>query len=440
MKPKTKYDHFILEESAKLKPLSDAQIKWMEQHTVWNYATNHYKKTCCLECNHQWNGSFPDTKKTVKCPSCKKILREHGYYTGGANTEGHGVIYDRVGPISVIRIVYVRKHLHKYKVPSFQVVEVARKFYDPIKRKYSIMNVGMNGMMGAYQGGWNLNQEMSLKNALPTDQRTRIGYICDTYPNKRIPKEISRLGFTLKNKTKISHDDFLYGIMTDSRCETLLKYGEHEFLEMAIYNGMSDDLWSALKICFRQYYHIKSKDVQDYADYIRLLTHFGKDVRSPKYACPEDLHIAHQRLVRKRDAQLRKEREERQRLNLIEQTESAKKYAKKYIKRTKRYFDLLFTDRNIVVEVMKSVEEFMHVGDLLKHCIFTNEYYEKTESLILYAKRNGEIIETIEVNLNTMKVTQARGYDNKASKYNTRIVKLVNKNLVQIKKLHKKAA
>jgi len=440
MKPTNKYQRFIVAENEKIKPLSYAQERWMEQRTTWRYATNHYKKTCCLECNHQWEGNFPEKKKTIKCPSCKKTLREMTYNGRGTNTEGHGVIFDKVGAISVVRIVYVRKYLSKNELPTFQTVEVARKFYDPINRKYSIMNVGMNGMMGSYQGGWNLNKELSLKRANPTDYRTRIGYVADIYPNKKIPKEITRMGFTFKNHTKISHDDFMWGIVTDPRCETLLKNGEHEFLEMAIYNNLSDDLWTALKICFRRYYHIPSKNVQDYADYIRLLSYFGKDLHSDKYVCPEDFHKAHQRLVAKKERINRKQRELDKIANHKRQVERAKKQNNDYIERTKRYFDLLISDKNIVIEVMKSVDEFIEVGKDLKHCIFQSEYFNKKNSLVLSAKIDGVAVETIEVDLNTMKVSQSRGFDNKITKLTPKIIKMVEKYIPEIKKLHQKAA
>ena len=46
-------------------------------------------------------------------------------------------------------------------------------------------------------------------------------------------------------------------------------------------------------------------------------------------------------------------------------------------------------------------------------------------------------METIEVNLETMEIIQARGYDNEPSSYNKDILKIVKRKLPEIKKLHR---
>ena len=45
----------------------------------------------------------------------------------------------------------------------------------------------------------------------------------------------------------------------------------------------------------------------------------------------------------------------------------------------------------------------------MHHCVFTNEYYLKADSLILSATIDGKRIETIEVSLKRMEVVQSRG-------------------------------
>ena len=82
----------------------------------------------------------------------------------------------------------------------------------------------------------------------------------------------------------------------------------------------------------------------------------------------------------------------------------------------------------------------MTVGDELEHCIFTNRYYEKEHSLMLTAKVKGKLTETIEVNLDTMEVAQARGYNNLPTKYNSNIIKIVEKNMKSIIKIYNKEA
>ena len=60
--------------------------------------------------------------------------------------------------------------------------------------------------------------------------------------------------------------------------------------------------------------------------------------------------------------------------------------------------------------------------------MFDNAYYLKENSLILSATIEGKRIETIEVNLDTLKVVQSRGVCNKNTEYHDQIINLVNAN------------
>ena len=75
------------------------------------------------------------------------------------------------------------------------------------------------------------------------------------------------------------------------------------------------------------------------------------------------------------------------------------------------------TSRNIL---------YIDEGAELHHCLFSNEYYLKENSLILSATIEGKRIETIEVSLDTLQVIQSRGVCNQNSSY--QIVSLVNAN------------
>lgn len=92
------------------------------------------------------------------------------------------------------------------------------------------------------------------------------------------------------------------------------------------------------------------------------------------------------------------------------------------------FFGITFTDGVIQVKVLESVQEYLEEGKALHHCVFTNEYYLKKQSLILSARIDGKRIETIEVNLDTLKVVQSRGLQNKNTEYHEQIVNLVNAN------------
>ena len=93
-----------------------------------------------------------------------------------------------------------------------------------------------------------------------------------------------------------------------------------------------------------------------------------------------------------------------------------------------KFFGIRFTDGTIQVRVLESVQEYIEEGAELHHCLFSNEYYLKENSLNLSATIEGRRIETIEVNLDTLKVVQSRRVCNKNAEYHDQIVSLVNAN------------
>ena len=98
------------------------------------------------------------------------------------------------------------------------------------------------------------------------------------------------------------------------------------------------------------------------------------------------------------------------------------------------FFGLSFTDGTIQIRVLESVQEHMEEGKAMHHCVYSNNYYLKADSLILSACIDGKRIETIEVSLKTLKVIQSRGVLNENTEYHDQIIKLVNKNKKEIVK------
>ncbi|MBR5476674.1 MAG: PcfJ domain-containing protein [Bacteroidaceae bacterium] len=69
-------------------------------------------------------------------------------------------------------------------------------------------------------------------------------------------------------------------------------------------------------------------------------------------------------------------------------------------------------------------------GKAMHHCVFANEYHKKKDSLILSARdRQGNRIETVEVNTKTFQVVQSRGIRNQNTAHHNEIINLVNQNM-----------
>jgi hypothetical protein len=166
-------------------------------------------------------------------------------------------------------------------------------------------------------------------------------------------------------------------------------------------------------------------------DYLSLLYYFRKDLRNPKYICPENLKKEHDKYVEKKRKRDMKEKQERLR-NKIKEAEI-------HYKRDKQqFFNIHISSGQSTICPLCSVKEFLEESETLKHCVFDNEYYSKKDSLIMSAKVNGIRTETIEISLNKWTIIQCQGYENKNSPFHDKIVQLVKDNIHLIRKASRK--
>lgn len=151
--------------------------------------------------------------------------------------------------------------------------------------------------------------------------------------------------------------------------------------------------------------------------------YFHRDIRNPRYLFPDDLDAEHDRLMeRKRRIEARLELERRKR-------EEKEKLA--VLEGKSRYFGITFGNDTFTVVVLKSLEEYRREGDLQHHCVYTNGYYGKKDSLILSARKRDapdKPVETVEISLKTGKILQCFGACNRFTEYHDEIKNLVNKN------------
>jgi hypothetical protein len=177
---------------------------------------------------------------------------------------------------------------------------------------------------------------------------------------------------------------------------------------------------TSIRICIRNNYIVGDASV--WHDYIDLLRFFGKDLHNAKYVCPADLNAEHDRYVKKKREWQERERREQARKKTLEDEAT-------YREMKSRFFGIQFSDGNIRVRVLDSVEEIMQEGDAMHHCVFTNEYHLKPDSIILSACiEDGQRLETVEFSLSKMQVIQSRGVCNKNTEYHDQIINLVKKN------------
>jgi hypothetical protein len=426
MKPTTKLHHEVWNISQKLNPITESQHKLAVKNIFSKYGTTSHKTLCCLECGHKWkdansfqNGYRP---KSYTCPECKEkieFLQPSRYY----QVNSYFTKIETKSNFQIVRIFFMEKLMYKGTIPMYYTTEVMQHFIGLNGRVTSLAKPTQG--MTMYYDSWRKYGDLSIMaNDFLTTNRGRIesNY---TLPRPTFLKEITRNGFN-GNYYDLAPQNLFSLLLKSQHAETLIKSGQIGFIKN--FNSRESQIkkyWNSIKICIRNKYEIKN--TTSWFDYMRLLEVFGKDLSSPKYVCPDHLIKSHDKLVAK-------ERVIREKQAIEELKKQAIEQQAKYKAEKEPFFGISFTNGKITVKVIDDVQDFILIGDTLKHCVYSGEYFDKKESLILSATFEDRPIETIEVSLSEMKILQARGLQNKASKFNKEIKQLVNANLHQIRK------
>lgn len=427
MKPKTALQKQVVELSTGLPKITDKQKQYSENKSFENWGTISRNTIYCLECGHSWkekNASLSDDKR--KCPNCNKRLKITANKPLFDEKEYFAVI-TTVENFQVVRMFLSVKNMRKKETPTYYHIEAMQHWIDE-NGKCTTMAKATN-FMPRYIDSWNYASDLEIRNIDKNDNKFYINPY-KIYPTKTVTEKIKRNGFKSSFHNIAPHILFI-GLLTDNRAENLLKTNQTSSLNyyLSRYNYEVEKRLSSLRICTKNNYIIK--DFSIWNDYLSLLEYFNKDIKNPKYICPADLKNQHDRLVAKK-------RERQKREDLLKIKKQIKISEKQYKKDKKAFFGLQFTNGEITVKVIDSVQDFLEEGDTLKHCIFTNEYYNKKNSLILSARLKDKPIETVEISLSEMKIIQARGEKNQATKHHEEIIDLVNNNLSLISSRMKK--
>lgn len=411
-----------MEAGKNLPPISKTQVKWAYLNCFKHIGRRTAKGVIsCLECGHEWTDTT--AKKQCTCPHCGAELTIADTRKRVFNQCEYFCIITVCGDFQVLRFFLVKCKAQAGKTACYSVSEVVRRWIAP-DGKYAI--TARLRLMGYYTDLWDLCSNIEIRPERPVYNIMPAG----VYPRQRLIPEIKRSGYTTP-LNGITPFELFHTLLSDSRAETLLKTGQTDLLKFFVCDRLKhiDKYWASICICNRNAY--KVDDASIWCDYISLLHFFGKDLHNAKYVCPADLKAEHDRYVKKKRDWQERERREKAREKALED-EAIFKEAKS------RFFGIQFTDGLINVRVLESVEEIMQEGDEMHHCVFTNEYHLKPDSLIFSARIEGKRIETVELSLSKLKVLQSRGVCNQNTEYHDRIIELVKKNIPLIRKCKRK--
>lgn len=417
MKPRNKLHRRIVDLAGNLFLISKQEKAWAFKDCLehWGYATKN--RVLCLDCGETFSPNLVKRKKAI-CPHCNTKLDIKESRCTTEKQVNYFAISDIVEEFQVIRNFELIAYHKKGQPVKHFLHEILQYWIDPD------LKTTMFGLAHNTQGfcdSWHGDMEIRIENGYYMNKY-------DVYARKYHPKSVFKpeyLKLGINHKLQgLSFIDAAKMIPRIPKLETLIKAKQYGLLGLGNSYRL-DTFWPSIKICMRNKYYVK--DYTIYMDYLELLRYFNKDLRNSKYVCPKDLKKEHDRLVAKK-RELQKKRE------LEKQRQEAETANKLYQELKSKFFNLQFTNGSLVIIPLKSVQEFIEEGDTLKHCVFTNKYYSRKDSLILSARIDNKPIETIEVNLQKLTIEQSRGLKNSPTEHHDQIIQLVKKNMRSIKK------
>lgn len=425
MKPKTKLQKTVIQNMKCLSPLSDYQRKEAIKQVAPHIAKlNSKKEYTCMDCGHSWKG---ERAENITCPHCAAELivetdrkQKHSY-------KDYFMVVTRCGDFQVLRMYSINTHLYKGKKANYWIGEAFQCWITPEGKEVIIGRARY--YMCHYYDAWDWSSNLEVRNehyAHSVIPYKVIGRI------KLIPQLI-RNGFK-GNFHDCSPRSIIKGLLTNNRIETLWKVGQIELVRhLTISSYKFDRYWSIIKIVMRHHYIIK--DASMWYDLLDFLSYFNKDIHNPKLICPDNLKEAHDYWQHKVEAKRERERQQIERERLLNEEErylrnlnKVAKEEKKYQKAKSKFFDLIFNDKELTIKPLVSVREFVEEGHQLHHCVFSNKYYDKEESLILHAIVDNTSVATIELNIENLKILQCRGPYNSVPPLKDRIISLIEAN------------
>ena len=420
MRPRTVLEHKVVKYSKRLPEINDRQIAWVKKTIFKYYMYKTNSVAICFECGHEWEDKV-DRKTllasltTYICPWCGKelVLNET---RGWKRTDiDHFHIFVTYKGFQVVRGYHVRRTCYKGKKACYDINEVFQHWFSA-DGKHTILARFRNSYGYYSYVPWILHKDMEIKH------NNACYYIGDELicPYSRISPIIRRNGF---KGNFHGHDPagFFRLILKYPIAETLLKIGEINLFKIfPQWHDRIETLWPQIKICIRNNYQVP--DFHTWVDHIRLLSEFGKDIMSPKYICPANLKKEHNKYIEK----VRKRNEKKRKAELY--AEMAKDNVH-YQKRLKKYMNIEFSNGDIKVATIKTVQDLYQESNWLKHCAFSNEYHKDNRALLLSARKGDTVLETVHVEIPQMEIVQSRGVLNGISEYHNDIVALVRKNI-----------
>lgn len=427
MKPRNKLQRMVVENLKKLPPLSDYQKKQVEKHVIPHIAKLNSKcEYTCMDCGKSWKGD-KNNADIITCPHCSAKLTVEKDRKRKIAYKDYFAIVTRCGGFQIIRMFFMSATLRKGKKVTWWTDEAFQRWITSDGREVIVSR--KRNWLCHYVDSWDWSSDLEVR---PEH------YAHSICPSKIIGRiyaipELVRNGFN-GDFHNYNPSNVVKNLLTNNRIETLWKAGQFQLARYFMSSSYSlDRYWSSIKIAIRNNYMVE--DASIWCDLLSSLSYMEKDIRNPKFICPDNLNEAHDYWQQKKQTKEERVRRQQQRQRemddenkYLSNTKQVLNDEQKYQKAKSKYFDLEFKDQEITVKPLTSIKEFIDEWHTMHHCVFTNKYYQKEHSLILHAIVNGVSIATIEMDIKNLEILQCRGVYNSVPPFKDRIITLIESN------------
>lgn len=332
-------------------------------------------------------------------------------------------VHSNMHEFMVRRLYRVYKFTDK-STDHFFFVEIMREFSDRGKKLY----FGKQRTMGCYYDCFLYNSPMELRglwfNACNYQIYDLFDLSMDSVPEDNSCKRIKCVSLDPKELGRV--------ICNNPVAETMYKENNPMFGHLMRRTYLKETC-RAYTIAKRHGFVFNEETIPLWLDMVYAIIVSKKDWHNPVYVAPSDLRDTHDRFIRMMIRMQEQNRIAREYAKVQKEIERNKNINERYIKRRKRFYDMVLTDGLVECRVLRDVEAFREEGTAMAHCVFKCRYFEKPYSLILSARINDQRVETIEVDLTNYTIKQCYGKHDQFTMHHQRILDLVNNQMDVIK-------
>lgn len=441
---KTQIEREVMKLSKKVGAITDVQKNWAHDSLLEHLVFTSGKRYWCSTCGHEFSLVCEDAGEALAsgkcvCPECGQ---ESMLIQSRKKTHWDGRYFQIVTTFrgwQLIRYFFIEHRCHAGEQMWWNYREVFQKWCKPGQQTVTI---GHRLTAFPYRSRCPFSMWSNMMTVKHSDWYGEWMEL-SVYPRTMILPFYKKIGVR-KNETRIPASVLLSKVFSNPYTEFLYKQGDIETLQEALSEMDGVTYWyPSIKIALRHRYDFGN--IRNYLDYLQSLRRLGRDTRNPKYICPPDMKAAEADVSRELSIRYEKARRERQKIYEEERRHEEErrvlrleKAKESFAKRIAKFASLDLTDGEIEIKPLMSIQDFIDEGNAMHHCVFTNEYYAEPNSLILSARKDGERVETIEVDLTNFSIAQCYGKYNQLTDKHAQIIALCISGMPTIQELSKR--